>query len=134
MKRFLVIETATDDSWAWVYEVTREFTPLDGDKGVAYYRNPSHQAMFFDLPSPEFYGKLDALLVTRGKVEVAQPIVPTAPPPTGTIAEQIAAVDRATVTVYNEPQPEGLDMVPEDMVLERVEEWMAGPVRDEERP
>ena len=77
MKRFVVIECDTEYSSVFVHHVEQEYTAEeDPAKGVAYYRNPSDHALICDQPGPKFYGRLDALLVTRGKIEHAPAIIP----------------------------------------------------------
>jgi hypothetical protein len=77
MKRFIVIECDTEFSSVFVHEVKQEYTAdEDPDKGVGYFRNPSDHALICDQPGPKFYGRLDALLVTRGKIEHAPAIIP----------------------------------------------------------
>jgi hypothetical protein len=87
MKRFVVIECDTEFSSVFVHEVKQEFT-ADNDpaKGVAYFRNPSDHALICDQPGPKFYGRLDALLITAGKIKNAAPIEPE------TVQEMVARV------------------------------------------
>jgi hypothetical protein len=77
MKRFIVIECDTEFNPIFTYEVSREFTADDDpNKGVAYYRHPADHSLFMELLGPKFYGKLDALLINRSRIEDAAPIEP----------------------------------------------------------
>jgi len=82
MKRFLVIECDTAYLTVLVHEVTQEFTADDDPgRGVAYHRGPSESSLICDGLGSKFYGKLDALLVTRDRIEDAMPIEPEPPAP-----------------------------------------------------
>lgn len=82
MKTFLVIECDTEFHTVFVHQVTREFTAdPDANRGVAYHRSASQSSEIADPPSPEFYGKLDALLLTAGKLADAAPITPVVEQP-----------------------------------------------------
>src|ERR1700691_3162253 len=97
MQRFLVIECSTEYNSVWVYEVQREFTSNQADKGVTYYRSPSDSSLFLDPIDPKFYGKLDAVLITRQKIDEAQPMEPE-PTPLEIAAEtMVERVERISV-------------------------------------
>jgi hypothetical protein len=107
MQRFMVIECSTEYNSVWVYEVQREFTSNQADKGVTYYRSPSDSSLFFDPIDPKFYGKLDAVLISRQKIDEAQPIEPE------TMVERVERI-----SVLADMNHAGIsDMVPEEPLL-----------------
>jgi len=76
MKRHFVIECDTEYNSVFVYEVSRDFSST-----VDYHREPVVEAVFHDFLSPKFYGKLDAILFSKERIENAPPITPQAETP-----------------------------------------------------
>lgn len=71
MERYFVIEV--EDHSVWVYEVSRDFSST-----VDYKREAESHSIVSShgAPTPKFYGKLDALLLTADRIEKAAPITP----------------------------------------------------------
>lgn len=92
MERHFVISCDTGLSTVFVREVTRTFS-----KTADYHHDPSGPIIICGFPDPKFYGQLDALLVTRQKVEKANPIVPE-PPPEPSVKQMLADMEHAGLT------------------------------------
>lgn len=95
MKRFLLIECDTRFSSVFVREVTQNFK----DGMVNYTHEVGSKFDIQEFPGPKFYGMLDVLLVTAGRIANAEPIEPEAPAGANKIDSRIQeseqAVDRA---------------------------------------
>jgi hypothetical protein len=104
MKRHFVIEV--DDDFVRVLEVRQEFTGERGDRGVAYHRAADAGCLVnsFD-PDAKFFGQLNALLVTKSRIQKAAPIEPE--PFKGEL------ISGLTQTVAGAEKRAGLDMVPD---------------------
>lgn len=74
MKRQFVIDCDTAYHTVAVYEVTKEITA----DGVEYKRD-TEESIFNEFLGPKFYGKLDAILISRDRLENAKPIDPEMP-------------------------------------------------------
>lgn len=83
MERQFVIECDSRSNVVFVREVTRNYSST-----VNYHHEAGAEILVSGHPDPEFYGKLDALLVTRDRIQNAPPITP-GPPQT----ESIPAVE-----------------------------------------
>ncbi len=92
MERYFVIETKSDEAYAHVYEVTKDYSV----NGVEY-RRPAEGTtrVMCSRVNPEFFGKLDAVLVTKDKLDNARPIDPIPVLPMGPVETAINMVDQA---------------------------------------
>ena len=75
MKRYLLIEANTENEYLHVYEVQKQRSTETLNFSCA----PAGCLVLTKRCGPEFYGHLDALLVTKDKIEKAAPIVPDIP-------------------------------------------------------
>ena len=71
MKRFIVIECDTEFSSVFVREARQDYR----DGTVNYRHEAGANSLICDSPSPRFYGRLDALMITRDRIEKAKPII-----------------------------------------------------------
>ena len=80
MKLHYVIECDTEMYSVFVRSVKQEYSsdPDAGDKQVIYYHSANEPIPVMEPLGPKFYGHLDALLVTKGKIEDAAPVTPEA--------------------------------------------------------
>lgn len=76
--KYYVLELDTD-GYVRVLEVTREFTPEGGERGVAYHRAGAASCItsgWLDDNKAKFYGRLDTVLLTQERIDNAEPIEP----------------------------------------------------------
>jgi hypothetical protein len=75
MTRFFVIQCSSETNIVFVKEAWQDFS-----KDTVEYRHVAGSpALICATRGPEFYGKLDVLLVTARKIANAAPIIPEMP-------------------------------------------------------
>ena len=78
MRKFFVIEVNYDNGIVYVNEVNAPDYPEPLPSGIMHYTRDinQHPCLIAADVGARFYGKLDALLVTRKKIAAAEPIEP----------------------------------------------------------